>query len=322
MAKALNSSAETARRNWIIAGVGVCLIATVTLVAFAMTRGSTDEASLTRSTLTPAATLAPAPGPTVEPSAAPAAASAVPPTRLISALDADTAWRTVTGECPTSEAALERTDDRGATWEPFSIFPDTDARSVSVLQAADSDFIYIVGQRGSDCSPMWVGTFTGGDDWREFPTQLPDTWYVDDSDRSVIYAPGGASTVVCESVASLAVTSSTEAAALCNDQTLFRTGDGGSTWDAALPVPGAVSLDNSDAGYVVALLAQPECAGIQIREVGLSAADDDSTAPLGCLQLEQSQIDAGTPAVSFADGALWLWAGDTVRTSLDAGVTW
>lgn len=322
MAKQLNSNGEIARRNWIIVGLGVFLVATITLVAFAVTRDSADEASLTPSTAAPssAITASPTPMPTADPNTAPAASTTQPPTRLVSALDADTAWRSVTGDCGTSEAVLERTDDGGATWETFPIYPDTDARSVSVLRAVDSDFVYMVGERGTDCSPIWVGTFTAGNDWREFSEQLSDTWYVDDLDRSVVYAPGGASNTVCESVASLAVTSDTEAAALCSDQTLILTDDGGATWGEPLPVAGAVAIDKSDSGYVVASLGQPDCAGIRVSNLDLS--DSNAAEPIGCLPLEESQLDLGTPAISFADGILWLWAGDSVRTSLDAGATW
>lgn len=329
MADRRRNRGEEHRRRWILAGLAAFLVLDVVLVAIALTRGD----AATSPGVPPAAsapsvpeplegTPPPAPEPAPEPVEETPTISE-PASRFISALDADSAWRTVAGECPASAAALELTEDGGATWEQFPITPGGDVSSIVRLQAANEAYIYMVGERTEDCSPIWVGSFTGGAEWKEFPAQLDDTWYVPATNRSVVHAPGGGERPApCDTVVGLGITSMTEAAALCSTQTLFRTADGGVTWDLGLTMPGAVSLDNSDDGYVVALAGRPDCAGVQIRVVGVSASGADDAPPRGCLPVDSAQLAAGTTSVSYASGAVWVWAGETARVSADGGATW
>ena len=215
--------------------------------------------------------------------------------------------------------SMALTRDGGATWEQFPIAPAVEVSSIQRLHAADDAYIYMVGQRPADCSLVWAGTFTGGADWGVFEAQLGDTWFVDATNRARVHAPGGDQAAPCDAVVGLAITSATEAAALCSTQTVFRTADGAATWDAGLPMPGAVSLDNSDDGYIVATVGQPDCAGVQVRTIGVSASDADAIPALGCLALESAPDET---SVSYASGSVWVWADDTVRASTDGGVTW
>jgi photosystem II stability/assembly factor-like uncharacterized protein len=114
----------------------------------------------------------------------------------------------------------------------------------------------------------------------------------------------------------MATRSTTEAAVLCADQALFETRDGGAEWSTAITVPGAVALDASVDGYVVAVAAQGECDGTSV--VTLTGAVP--SPPVGCYG---TPALAGQTSLAFVEnGTLWLWAGDNFAQSTDGGETW
>jgi hypothetical protein len=308
------------RRAWLMAGLAALILVDIVLVAFALFPDVMQGVAQERSTPGKSSLATKAD----EPVEAPAVIAPVsaPPTRLITAVDDSSAWRTTTGECPASRAILERTVDGGATWRQYPLAPLVDVRSVTRIEASDSSYISVIGRRGPDCSAILAATYTGGRDWKEFPAQLADAWFVDPTNRATIHTARAERTAPCDTIVSVAIVGADETAVLCSTQMMFRSSDGGLTWDAGVLVPGAASLDDMDREIVVATTGQPGCAGVQMRSIGTASAGGASDTPLGCVVLDPARILPGETAVSFGADSLWLWAGDVVVRSLDRGVTW
>jgi hypothetical protein len=169
----------------------------------------------------------------------------------------------------------------------------------------------------SSCSPQVVDTYVAGEEWANYPERANARWFMNPANRAVVHTPNGVVAAPCASVSAFAARSTTVAALLCADGTFLRTTDSGSTWGAALALPGAVNLAAAGEGYVVVVQGQAECAGLQVLTGG-EAAD----TPLSITGCREAAFNPGDVAVSSGGGTLWLWAGDAVSRSNDGGATW
>ena len=297
------------------AAVDALLIAAVV----AQRAPSTDESAPAPmpATSSPAAeTETPEPIPTSTP--APDVAGTVP-SRLLSVVDETTAWRTLSGSCPSpgATAALERTTDGGITWTPSTVTTEASLTSADRLQAIDPSTAFVVGAGGSECTQAFSQTFSGGQSYVDYPDQLGSTWYVAATDRATVHSPTGSYAAPCAVVTTLAVTNDEQAAVLCGDGTLSTTTDAGTTWATPTAVPGAVSVTAGTGGYLLARLGQEGCEAVSVASYAPGAAE---AGPVGC-----APGDASVPedvVLAATGGAVWLWAGEDVLVSTDRGASW
>jgi len=312
------------RRRLAIAGIAAFVLVDLGLVALAVTREPSGLASEAGDATLPTASVAPpeasesatpTPSPTVE-------AAAVPVTRHLSAVDGQTAWRADTGACTPGSAAtpltLEVSTTGGSSWVASTVTTPGAVAGVDRLQASDASTAFVVGPAGEDCSTAFTQTFSAGAAFRDYPDRLPSAWYVARSNQAVVHSPSGDRTAPCPVVVDLAVVSDSQAAVLCADRTLYRTADAAASWDAGTVVPGAVALTVDAGTFVVASVGVDGCEGTQVAST--ASAADAVVTPTGCSPV--TSAEPGQVAVSAAAGSVWLWAGDDLAVSSDAGVTW
>lgn len=308
------------RRRLAVVGIGAFVLVDLALVAVALTSEPAGLAADRGPVALPSSVASEqAATPTPTPTAT-APALAVAPTRALSAVDAETAWRSQAGTCApdgTGDAlVLESTTSGGDTWSATSVSTEASLVGVDRLQATAADTVFVVGPAGAGCTPSFAQTFTGGAEFRDYPDRLGAAWFVSRTSTSTVHSPAGDRPAPC-AVIDLAVAGDARAAVLCGDGTVHRTVDGASTWDAGTAVEGAVAVTSGADGYLVAASDVAGCDGVAISSVVDSAV---TAAPLGCAP---AAIDApGAVAVSAAAGSLWLWAGDAVLVSTDGGSTW
>ncbi|KFF58755.1 hypothetical protein JF66_16260 [Cryobacterium sp. MLB-32] len=294
------------------------------LVVYAVTVIPPPQQTMTTNTVLSASR----PDPTATPTPTPAAAPAAPiaPRRVLSALNATTAWRATVGTCPSARATPEISTDAGATWTGFDAGSKTGASSVLVINALSDSEASFVTLLAADCTPHLVATYVAGADWADYPLRLTGNWYVIPSEPAIVHSPLGAFAVPCPAAISVASQSATHGAVLCAPDptaaaagpTIARTADGGSTWTPPVPVPGAVNLSAlAGGGYVVAAAGQPGCAGVRILTL-----PDTKTAPPTLAGCREATFDPGDVAIASSPGSLWLWAGAIMSASSDGGATW
>lgn len=309
-----------ALRVWMIVGLAAFVLFDIALVAFALGGSPKPAAVNTQPSVVEPIETTPVPTETTPPPVAKPVetpAAAVPPTRILSALDGTTAWRASTASCPRSQANPELTTDSGATWERSDASISTGASSILSINAISETQASMVTLAAEGCAPQLIGTFVAGNEWADFPDRLSGNWYVDPADRATVHSPAGSFKAPCASVIALAPRSDADAAVLCADGTLARTSDGAAGWGKSISLPGAVNLAVSDDGYLVAAAGQRGCAGVQV----LSTPDtlDGTPTVAGCREVT---FKPGAVALSNADGVIWLWAGSTFARSSDGGATW
>lgn len=294
------------------------MIIDVALVAAAL--GTNRAPHTNASTVTSVAT--PSARPTVAaPAATPKTVATIsptiriaPPTRLMTALNSSTLWRTEVGSCPGGEVTPELSTDGGETWETAA---DSGSAAILALTTLSNTEASMVTLSAIDCAPELVATFVAGDQWATYPDRLANNWYVNPTDRAVVHSPAGSFPAPCSSVIALAPRSDTVAAVLCSDGTLVRTADSGASWGAAVATPGAVNINTGSDGYILAAAGWPACGGVQLLTT--PEALDGATTPIGC---HAGAFSEGAVALAETNGRVILWAGDSQSWSADGGATW
>lgn len=321
-ARRKRGSRARARRRLAIIGIGAFVLVDLGLVALALNR----EPSGLAADAEPAATSTPRPvetESTPSPTATPTtAAEAVTPTRLLSVVDAGTAWRAQAASCTPGSVAsppvVEQTTSGGATWSATSVETGGSLAGLDRLQATDASSAFVVGPAGDDCAPAFAQTFSGGAEYRDYPERLAASWYVARTAPGTVHSPSGDRAAPCPTVVDLAVVSDAEAGVLCSDRTFFRTGDGATTWDAGTVVDGAVAVTAASGSYLVASTGAADCDGTAV--VTPPTASGAAATTVGCAPA--SSETPGAIALSASAAAVWLWADDVVSVSTDGGVTW
>lgn len=244
-------------------------------------------------------------------------ASVVPSDRIIEAVSATSAWRVLTGECPTTPMILENTRDAGATWSGFDLTTTSGFSAVQTLDVAHPSQVDAVGLSAVSCVPRSVLTENDGLSWTSAAEGLAESWYVNPADRALVLTPEGPQVAPCVSVVGLAAGGS-NAAVLCADGTIHRTTNYGFQWTKEVSVPGAVAVEETDTGFLVAASGRPECAGVQ-----LLALDREGSAAAAVVGCKPVSFAPGQVSLSVSQtGAMWLWAGEYIGVSIDGGVTW
>ncbi|MDO9397902.1 MAG: hypothetical protein Q7T71_15255, partial [Herbiconiux sp.] len=241
-------------------------------------------------------------------------------TRLITAFDAGTAWRSTVGSCPATDVVVERSTDGGGTWNGFNLGSSGGISSAIALQSYDNgDSAYLIGLDATACTPTWVGTTTAGSAWVAYPDRSATTWYPEPEIPAFVHTPAStASPTPCD-VSGLAAVSGSSASVLCTDRTVYRTVDGGSTWLEAESTPGAEAIGRGQGGYLVASTS-PEvtCAGFAVTFVP-EAVDAPNSIVNSCVPTTSAGAEV---ALTGTADSLWLWSGTIVLRSLDGGATW
>lgn len=295
------------------AGLVAFLAVDVALVALALRSGhpSSDQLPATSSTrtadLTTGAPATPTSRTTTRPTTGtPGGTSgvkAVPVSRLVSALDAATAWRATTGTCDRGGATLELTTDGGQTWA--KVQPPT--RAISRVQPLDATRAFTVGS-GADCTPRQYASRDADQTWQP-PTAVTGGWARRLDEPTQVLAPAESAAKPCGDavVLDLSRTSATQAQSLCADGSVVATGDGGTTWTESGAAPGAVALSNlvvDQALRTYAVRIVGACKGVQLVQV----TKGRSPGVIACVPVTDAQ--RGDVGLSVTERAGWIVAGD------------
>jgi hypothetical protein len=307
------------RRGWIYIAIAAFIALDLLLIAWALSTTRADPTGAPLPSVEPALPVEPAVTSEPEPIVtAEPAITALAPTRILTAVDGNTAWRASTGSCPATAAAPERTTDSGATWTTTDATGPTNVTALLRIMVDGLQTASMVGLSADDCTPQFIKTFVAGSNYASYPEQLAGAWFVDPADRAGIHSPAGDSMAPCDAIIALAPSDAENAAILCSNNDIFTTTDAAATWSGPTVVPGALNLTSTGAGYVVVVVASADCAGLQ-----LLALTEEGTTVTGCYpMLVQANSLAGNVALSVADGTVWLWAGEALGHSTDGGATW
>ncbi|RWZ46608.1 hypothetical protein ELQ90_14325 [Labedella phragmitis] len=323
-----SAARESRRPWWIFTALIVFLVVDVLLVVLALQStaprppGPTTPrpSASSESTSTPSATPATDEDADADEDVEVASSiTAAAPTRLLSALDDQVAWRATTGSCPDAPAMPQLTTDGGATWKSTDITASTDVRALQRILVTSADTASFIGATGEECDPEFVRTFVAGDDFAENTEQLDGTWHLSPVGSDTVHAPGGDVAAPCESAVVVSPLDDARAAVLCDDSSLHVTTDAGETWTRIDDTDGAVALTESEEGFLVALVGTSECDGAR-----LAAFDSDGArTDVGCVQspLGASELATAT-AIDWTADAIWAWVDDRLLISTDGGNTW
>ncbi len=276
-----------------------------TIATTAITTGTTPVVPATPSSSTTATT------PAGQPSGA-----AVPVARLVSALDATTAWRATAGSCVAGGARVEITTDGGATWTRLR----SPARAVARVQPLSRAGAFVIGA-GAECNLRQYATKDAGQSW-DPPTTVSGGWARRLDDPTQVLAPRADRAAPCDkaAVVDLARTSATQAEALCVGGSVVATTDGGQTWADAGSAPGAVALGTRVTGSgtlsTYAVRVVPACPGYQVVRV---AADQGADA-VACVRGDS--VAPGEVGLSVTGTAAWIVAGDQTWVSSRDLTSW
>jgi hypothetical protein len=284
----------------------------VALVATAL--GSTRSGGIDTSPVTSAyPSFEPTNAP-VSPSPTPSATAApVPLQTMIVALDNERAWRVGAGSCSAGGASLGTTVNGGKTWAKGS----ANLRRIVRVRPTDNRAAFIIGA-DTGCAAELKDTTDGGVTWLGGGA-VANAWFRDPQNPLAVRAPGSAVSQPCGKldVLDLAVLTAGSSRVLCADGLVRSTTVNGSTWTDLGTVTGAVALAvpaaNPGQTYVVRLGA-PECAGVQIRQVGQKVATSCVKASI--------PTAPGHIAMSLIKGGGWLAIGNVTMRSTDNLATW
>ncbi|HEV7948382.1 MAG TPA: hypothetical protein VGP24_01320 [Glaciihabitans sp.] len=312
------------RALWAYLGLIAFVLLDVLLISWALRVSESkavDPISFAAPTSEPVLAAQPEPTPSSRPSAAPAETviTAVPPTRILAALDSSTAWRATTGPCPATQAAPELTTDGGASWTATDATGSTQVTALQHIAVSSGRVATMIGLAQSDCAPQFVKTFVAGDNYSSYPDELDAAWYVDPANRAVLHSPSGDHPAPCSRIIALANRDADAAAVLCPGDLVYMTTDAAASWLEPLQVSGALAIaPAADEGYLAAAAGRAGCTGVQLLTV-----TDFESIQTGCFPSEASdKILPGSVALSEAANTVWLWVGSASGRSQDEGVTW
>lgn len=268
--------------------VSVLAVAAIALAVFALTPRTPPESRPLRTT---APSLAPSPSssPSASASSAPIAPVAAPgaDARFLAA-GVQALWRASAGDCGTVPPLLERSTDGGRTWT------DVTPRYLGIgeilhVEAFAGTEARIVARMGAACETQGLRTFTQGRFWEEDAATLAAATYVDPTAPAVVVTPSGRVEAPCPS----------PWGAQGDADTLTLVCEGvaqqwnGAAWQVVAERAVAVTWTADGAR---AARTDPSCAGLIVGDACLADAP------------------VGPTALAAASDALWLWAGDTVRS--------
>lgn len=310
------------RRHWIIAAVVGFLALDVLLVgmAFSLNRTGPHQEPGPIPTFSSSPNVAPstAPSPSASPSPSPSAtpkvAAVAPAPRFLAAVSATEAWRASPGTCPGTSAVIERSSDKGATWQKLDTGNDAVHQIVSLINA-NRTRASVIGPAGTDCKVGFFTSFTQGQDWAPYPDNLAGATYLDPQNPAKLHVGGQLESAPCAKALQLRYNDAAMAV-MCQDTVFERTDT--PTW-TSVPVPGVLSIATSGSGYLLATSGAAGCAGVQIATLPSPVKADSTPRPVGCAA---SVTGPEAVTVSQSGTSVWLWTGNTTLVSTDGGITW
>jgi hypothetical protein len=257
----------------------------------------------------------PTPTATPTPSTSSTRADVVPAKRLMVAVSAREAWRATVGSC-NSAGRLERSTDGGRTWRGTA---QTDLAPIARLGIEANGNLFTIGGTGKNCSPRYVAYSARGVVVAQ--TQSPKSlWFLNPTDRDQVYGPLGIRSTPCrrQHIVGLATITASQALLVCTDGSAMMTTDSGRSWTKAGQLAGTTAVGSGGGRFWVAGSA-PSCSGISVQGLrvrGDKLLRDSSRCAPGL------KITPGRVALDVSGTAIWLWAGNKVQISTDAGRTW
>lgn len=310
------SADGASRRIWMVIGVSALVLADVVLAVMAYISAHPPVAG----SPSPIPRFsAPAPAPVAETTAAPSASPqpTAPPEvaagRYMIALSSTEAMRSQGGKCTGSASVVERTSDGGRTWTPAPSDQGT-VQKVLALGLSGGQ-VWSVAAAGAQCAPAYWSMPAAGGPWEGSDAGLPHAAYVDQDGHTLHTGQEGAEHAPCEAVQRLAVRPDGAAAVLCADGIWGRSA-AGTTW-THLAVSGVQDIAPGRAGYLLVYSDAQTCAGLAFGSLPAGFGPNAAPNAIGCI------ADAKGPVALTSSGAtVWLWAGESIRTSPDGGSTW
>jgi hypothetical protein len=265
-------------------------------------------------------TTSPAQGPSPSggplPSSTPSADREVAiPTRLLVATSSKKAWRATVGDCK-KIGRVERSANGGKSWKR-AVTPALGP--IVRLGEAASGNPYVLGGAGKHCSIRYIALSTDGAIAEQ--TDKPQgLWSRDPKDPDRIQGPGSDTATPCKGqhVLGLASLSKTEALLVCTRGSAMVTSDSGKSWNGADELAGTVAVGAGGGHFWLAGKGE-NCDGIALRSFSLTGERLSSGRTLCIANLP---LTAGRIAIDVSGDSIWLWAGDKVQVSPDAGRTW
>jgi hypothetical protein len=237
----------------------------------------------------------------------------VPVKRLLLAISSKTAWRATVGDCNTP-GKIERSTNGGASWKGVV---RTGPTPIVRLGAAPGDDIFAVGGTGQSCSARYLvyasdGTATASS------TSLVNVWYPTPGDRDEINGPDGAQATPCKGghVIGLAPLKPSQALVICDDGAAMSTRNSGKAWQQVARIPNTLAVTAGRGRYWAAGVRE-DCDGVTVQS--LTEENGSLTGPRCARDLD---VAGGQVAMDVTGGTIWLWSGNRVVISTDAGETW
>lgn len=294
-------------RRLSFAGLLALIFADVLLVALAI-RPQPADAAAPQPARVPIAGASPTMGATTS-----STTVAVEPVReVIAASDSSHAWRAVLGTCAGNGATIAATDDGARTWS------DRAAPAVAlgrVQPVAGTRGFAIAAGKGctageyatQDDAKSWTGPNAADGNWSRVPGG---------EQPALVISPKRNDAKPCgnTSVIDLARVSATQAVALCDDERIVQSTDGGSSWTRLATVAGSLSVtardENGSPAVYVARVAKG-CAGLEIARV-----TPDPTR-VACVETHLAGVAGRVSISAVKDGGWLLVAGKTWRSGAD-----
>jgi hypothetical protein len=218
--------------------------------------------------------------------------------RLVAATSSTTAWLADAGSCE-QPGQVHVTDSGGVDWTT-----EESPGSVTRVRPSDGSTAFVVGG-DTDCeSRVWY-TADKGDTWSP-PQSAADAWGRVVEEPQSVLRPGGDPVQPCPAdVLDLVGLTGGRAAVLCADGNVRVTEDRGATWSTTIERENtlAISFREPSDGAIVGI--EDGCNGVAV-----SAVVGDDLGESTCV--EDAEQAPGLVAISVADGAVWLVAGDDV----------
>jgi photosystem II stability/assembly factor-like uncharacterized protein len=273
---------------------------------------STSSASNT--VPTPTASNSPKPTTTPTPSTKSERLDIVQAKRHMIAISAREAWRATVGDCNTP-GQLEKSTDAGRTWTKAA---EIDLAPITRL-GLEADNVYAVGGAGKSCSARYVAYSADGVVVAQ--TSSPQNlWFLNPANRDQVYGPSGIKSGPCrrQHVVGLATIDAFQAFLVCTDGTAMFTTNSGKSWRKAGQLPETTAVGSGGGSLWVARQIR-SCDGVSIQRLRVRG-DELVRGASRCAK--GVKIAPGRVALDVSGTAIWLWAGNKVQISTDAGRTW
>lgn len=240
-----------------------------------------------------------------------------PLTHVLSAANADVAYRAVTGPCPATGGVVEVTADGGASWVPYDLAPYNTVSAVQRIFSGEDGAAGVVTLNADNCAELLLlETVSLGDTWQSNPAGTDALWMLDPADPSVLRVPNADPVQLPCVGARLAVGTETSLAVLCENTAIAISSDAGANWRMSDPFPGAAAITGIGQTFYLTQTGQADCDGTLVLALGPDFVPTVSSCVLGGGSPSETAISAAI------GGSLWLWSGNQVVKSLDGGANW